>query len=92
MSIPLLLEQLEGNPAWQLLKSRIERELEVQRSSLETARPDIKKPEIQRMVGQIIGLKRVLAEPNMMLREWRRAVDIENQKVRAQQTNADEDD
>lgn len=81
--VSLLLDELEKNPAYQILMQRV---LVVRDSYM---RKLIAMPEdadlgvIQRNLGVMQGLNRILAEPDLFQRDWERATDTKTHKSRA---------
>jgi hypothetical protein len=73
LPIPLILGQLRDNTAWQLLNQRL---IEVRNTYLKRliqSPADTPAAELQRLLGFMEGLNRVLAEPDQIQKEWERA-------------------
>lgn len=82
--VPLLIESLSGNPGWEFLKLRL---LDVRDgyNRLNMTQPAITDPrEVQRNIGIMIGLNRVLLDPEMLEREWRALRKREEERVQRQ--------
>lgn len=73
LPIPLILAQLRDNTAWQLLHQRLIGVRDAHLKRLITMPPDTPSQEIQRILGFMEGLNRVLAEPDQIQKEWERA-------------------
>lgn len=72
LPIPLILGQLRDNTAWQLLHQRLMALRDKHLARLITMPADTPSQEIQRVLGFMEGLNRVLAEPEQIQKEWER--------------------
>jgi hypothetical protein len=73
LPIPLILGQLKELPAWKLLEERLIAVRDGRLRHLITMPADTPAQEIQRVLGFMEGLNRVLAEPDQIQKEWERA-------------------
>lgn len=81
--IPLIIEQLKGTTAWALMEERLTKMRDRQMQILITGRHDMKKTEIQRILGYMRGLNDILLEPHKMEAEWKKAVSEAEAKAKA---------
>lgn len=73
LPIPLILGQLRDLPAWKLLEQRLLEVRDARLSRLITAPADTPAQELQRQLGFMEGINRVLKEPDQIQKEWERA-------------------
>jgi hypothetical protein len=71
--VPLILEQLRGNAAWTLICQRLDALIENRVQWLTNIPADTDAREIQRVIGEIKGMRMVTKEPDRLQRDWAKA-------------------
>lgn len=72
LPIPLILEALRGNAAWELIVKRIETLIENRQAVLCSMKPEADAREYQRIIGQIEAYRLVIKQPALLQKEWER--------------------
>lgn len=82
--VPLLIESLTGNPGWEFLKLRLLDVRDGYNRLNMTQQATTDPREVQRNIGIMIGLNRILQDPDLLEREWRAIRKKEEERVQRQ--------
>lgn len=87
--VPLILESLQSNLGWKLLEERILAVRNAYNQLLITKPANTPVEEIQRLIGVMEGLNRILRDPILLEREWQAAKKAEAKRIAANQQRAE---
>lgn len=88
--VPLILDALEGNVGWKVLKERIADVRDKYMLQVRMAPPTADARELQRWLGIAEGLDRVLRDPMMLEREWKAERERLKKKAEAERLRAED--
>lgn len=79
--VVLLIEALEGNLAWQLLKERVLRVRDSKNAEVYSPAGKLDYGQLQRLMGYVEGLNRIVSGPHLLEAEWKTIIATEKREA-----------
>lgn len=86
--VPLILDSLRSNMGWKVLEERLQLVRDGYNRMLITAKATEDPRQVQRWLGIMEGLDRVLRDPMMLEREWKAARQAQEKRNAAERLRA----